>query len=807
MEPFFQQVFTLLTSDTGSLAYHIVLAFSIIAALLLAVAQWRGAAEMQGADEQRGRRMVFGLSLLLAFRLALFLAAGLAWLGILNPDAFLPPVDRAVTLLSLVIILWLWAFPEPLRAADTASTLLLLLMVTLTVLGIVAWSTQPAGQAFNGSWPDYVSEAAALILIGIGLLLLFVRRPAGWAFGAGMLGLLLAGHLIYFLSGTTAGSFAGSVRLAQMAAYPMLLLLSQRFPAPAGQKFFLQQAAVVNAHPQEIEPEVLEALIDAALDTAAEKSCQAVPTAFARLLGADICLLVSAPDPSEKINLRCGYDTMRGVPLPQTSIDGHMLPYLTEALQRGRPVRLPGSSSAPDMIFLAAALGVERCGPLLAVPASAGDEPPVGGVILLSPYSSRAWTPEDEARLLRFSEPLARFLQQNEQVAALQDRLSQAESSLQEALARDEQSRVEAQELREQLQGFQQSADQDRMQTENVAALLASLDDMQQTINKLQHENESLNGRLEEAGVEPLSALPAGITLTGEDPGPNGDLRMALQEVAMLREALAEAQRQAPAGDEAPAANQALPSEQIEVIASIAQELRQPMSSIVGYTDFLLGESVGILGALQRKFLERVRVSTERMGRLVDDLVHVTSAESSGLKLAQQPVDLSEVIDDAVSLASGQLREKSIALRVDLPEQLPSLNADRDSMQQVLVHLLQNAGSATPAGGSVYLNGRVESSDGKLDYVLLQVTDEGGGIPAEDLPRVFSRIYHANSALIPGVGDSSVGLSIVKTLAETIGGRVWVDSEVGRGSTFSLLLPVAQAGSPPPNGSSGVHLE
>jgi signal transduction histidine kinase len=172
-------------------------------------------------------------------------------------------------------------------------------------------------------------------------------------------------------------------------------------------------------------------------------------------------------------------------------------------------------------------------------------------------------------------------------------------------------------------------------------------------------------------------------------------------------------------------------------------------------------------------------------------LVQVTALENGKYELTPETVNLNTVIDEAVASSVTQLREKNITLRVDLPEQLPHLNADRDALQQILIHLLQNASLATPGDGEISLCAHIEDRDIQPGYVLIQVSDSGGGIPSEELPRVFSRLYRADNPLIQGVGDTGVGLSIVKTLVEAHGGRIWVDSEIGRGSTFSILLPLA----------------
>jgi two-component system sensor histidine kinase VicK len=104
--------------------------------------------------------------------------------------------------------------------------------------------------------------------------------------------------------------------------------------------------------------------------------------------------------------------------------------------------------------------------------------------------------------------------------------------------------------------------------------------------------------------------------------------------------------------------------------------------------------------------------------------------------------------------------------------------------------LLKNAGSASPQEGEIMLRANTQITEDHQEFVLIQVADQGGGIPKEDLPRVFSRLYRADNPLVEGLGDTGVGLSIAKTLVEAHNGRIWVDTETGKGSTFSVLLPL-----------------
>ncbi|MBU1660882.1 MAG: ATP-binding protein, partial [Chloroflexi bacterium] len=136
---------------------------------------------------------------------------------------------------------------------------------------------------------------------------------------------------------------------------------------------------------------------------------------------------------------------------------------------------------------------------------------------------------------------------------------------------------------------------------------------------------------------------------------------------------------------------------------------------------------------------------------------------------------------------------------------MPQLHADRDALQQILIQLLQNAGTASPINGEIFLRASTYNTGDDQDFVLMQVADQGGGISTDDLPRVFSRLYRADNPLIQGLGDTGVGLSIAKTLVEAHNGRIWVDTEMDKGSTFSLLIPLAR-GSTPVDGEEDISL-
>jgi signal transduction histidine kinase len=415
-------------------------------------------------------------------------------------------------------------------------------------------------------------------------------------------------------------------------------------------------------------------------------------------------------------------------------------------------------------------LGLPNPGNLLNVPIIS-EKGTHGSILLLSPYSNRVWSADDQTFLVSISSAFmpiiergrrfAAFDQEKEQIQRAADEIAVQSKRLQ-ASNEDLNSRVDA--LKSQLEQSVAAAGQQNEQTGHML--------------QLEQEIEILRSRLGNAIV----AAPV-----AQNDQLESELRMTLKEMARLQNSLADSNMKIMELENRPSGK--LTSDQAEVIVSISQELRQPMSSIIGYADLLLGESVGILGALQRKFIERVRTSTERIGSLIDDLIQITTLETGLMALKPEAVDLNLIIDNAMAYTSSQLREKNISLRIDIPENLRPLDADREALQQILIHLVQNAGAATPVEGSITLRVRTQKENG-ADKVVIQVSDTGGGIPKEDLPRVFTRLYRAENVLIQGVGDTGVGLSIAKALTEAQNGRIWVETEMGIGSTFSVSMPL-----------------
>ncbi len=753
------QMFTFMTNQQGSVIYHLVLAFSIAGALQSAFNHWRS------SEFPQAQRTLVGLGVLLVLNLLMFFISALGWQQVLNLNLLLPPLDRAFTLMSLTWVVWLWTFPEPNQMADAVATLTTLLIASVAVLGL----TDPVVlmQAdFNATLQDSLWQLASMVWTLFGVSILIIRRPSGWGNGLAFLILAFLGHLLYLLSEHGSGDFPGAVRLGYLAAYPILMTLPQRFPAPVSRPVSVkQEAPLPERRRYSADPKTFHALIDLAAETNPTRLNKAIPRAVAQTMLADLCFLVYLTDERTQLHLAAGYDLIREEPLEGGPLNKNAMPMLNSAILRGRALRLPASTTSADIKGLGEMLNLSNPGHLLCVPLLDKDKQSLGGIILLSPYSNRLWSAEDQAFLTNIASGLVSVVERAHQMFSLQQKQESLQQSLEEALTRLSQIKAENEQLQRKLL---------RAREESKAAELQAA---QARIAELEQEVAELRAAQKTYSQVEVQQLEK-------------ELRLTLEDVARLQNQLAEANMRILELEQSDRKERL--REQAEVVASIAQELRQPMSSIIGYTDLLLGESVGVLGALQRKFLERIKVSTERIGSLINDLIQMTTLETGLMDLKVEAVDLNEIIDNAVSYTSNQLRERNITLRLDLPKSIGLIYADREALQQILIHLLQNAGAASPQEGKVTLRVQTHVEDGQ-DYVLIQVSDTGGGIPAEEIPRVFTRLYRADNVLIQGVGDTGVGLSIAKALTEAQGGRIWVDSEPGVGATFSVLLPTGRS--------------
>jgi len=225
-----------------------------------------------------------------------------------------------------------------------------------------------------------------------------------------------------------------------------------------------------------------------------------------------------------------------------------------------------------------------------------------------------------------------------------------------------------------------------------------------------------------------------------------------------------------------------------DFVANVSHELRTPLSILRGYIETLLDnpktpheELLRILRVMERH--------SNRLELLIEDLLTLAQLESGNPDLQLGIVDLSEFLREMIRDWEEKLVTKQLSIVVDIPPTLSPIRADRTRLQEALYNLLDNAVKYSREHGEIRLSAR--QSDNKIE---LSVSDEGIGIAREDLPRIFERFYRADKARSPDrVRGTGLGLAIVKHVAQLHGGRVEAESELGRGTTIRVILPVGEA--------------
>jgi len=220
-----------------------------------------------------------------------------------------------------------------------------------------------------------------------------------------------------------------------------------------------------------------------------------------------------------------------------------------------------------------------------------------------------------------------------------------------------------------------------------------------------------------------------------------------------------------------------------DFVANISHELRTPLASIRLLLDTLLHNALPDAG-MQRQLLEQIAVETEALSQLAQELLDLSQIESGQVLLKLVPTPVTDLVSEPVARLATQASYKHQEIAVDVPPDLTAL-ADPQQVGRVIVNLLHNAIKFTPEGGRI----GVRAAQGEGDEVMIEVWDTGVGIAPEDLPRIFERFYRADRAR--GGGGTGLGLAIAKHIVEAHGGRIWAESEPGRGATFRFTLPAA----------------
>ncbi len=837
---FWQQLNQLLSESPGNIVYHLVTLFAIQATLAIALAQWRRERGLQRDREESdlARRLTLAALGLLITRVILLVVSLMVatYPDAMLPLRVLPPLEQGINSVSAILIVWavIPYFRSLPRLTDVVAVLLLLLAGVMYAFFAQDWATNAqAGMTYNGSEQSTIWGGFQLLILVVGTLALLIRFAPGHGLRLVAVVVLLLAHLVQFWNYPetipTRSEIPFWIRLGHLVTLPLLAIIAYRHAMDR-----LIAARMSNRPaPEQVANSMRWAGRVIAAETPQEAAREGVNMVAALTGAAFAAVATLAEEDREHLNV-----TSAGTEVeePRTwALKLRDWPAFRLAMDQDQPVELlPAGVGARQLYDLYQELGVEVAGSLLVAPmvsewrtegvlllggSPQGDTWPddlVAVVPAMASYVARAvaatrWqakpvspavepppaatahagtapvtavaeppiAPEvDEAEMTMPTIGAGRIIT----LEVERDRALEDNQSLKEQLQRSE----------TRLKGVQQQA-RDLAATVDQLQRAGSSDDQ---VSALEAEIATLRDSLIEAEEAMAMAAAAEGDLSTEWVTTtisrySGELEEAQGRIVQLEQALSESE----------------PNVGNPVVTSLAQELRTPLTSIAGYTDLLLGETIGILGARQRDYLQRVRANVERMGVLLEQIVQMAATPARTITIGDvEMVDLRDVIDTAVNTVMTQLRKKELRLYFDIADGLPRVPANRDALSQVLIHLLSNASEVSQISGELRVSARADtmrgmqesaSADGVTDverFVHLAVKDSGGGIRPEDRSHVFDPQYRADNPLIAGVGDTGAGLSVAHTLVNAHGGRVWVDSEMGVGSTFSVLLPLSGNG-------------
>ena len=227
-----------------------------------------------------------------------------------------------------------------------------------------------------------------------------------------------------------------------------------------------------------------------------------------------------------------------------------------------------------------------------------------------------------------------------------------------------------------------------------------------------------------------------------------------------------------------------------EFVSVASHELRTPLTTIKNAVQLVLRGKAGEINETQANFLSMAEKNINRLTNILNSLLDLSRIESGNIGMKFEEFDLTSPIKFILSSLKPQADGKSIHLNMEAPEELPPVYGDREKVEQILMNLIGNAIKFTPEGGEISVSPKLPDGEGGM--VAISVKDSGIGIPEDQLKKVFEKFYQVEGSLHRSVSGTGLGLAITKGLVEAHQGKIWVESEVGKGSTFTFTLPVSK---------------
>ncbi|NPE28892.1 GAF domain-containing protein [Methanococcoides sp. SA1] len=277
----------------------------------------------------------------------------------------------------------------------------------------------------------------------------------------------------------------------------------------------------------------------------------------------------------------------------------------------------------------------------------------------------------------------------------------------------------------------------------------------------------------DESDIRQLTLLMQGMWAHIQHKLAADELKQYSQELARINKELSEANEEL----------KSLDKMKDELISNVSHELKTPLVSIIGYSELIYEGTLGNVRDQQKNALETILRNSKRLRRLVDSLLHMSLAQAGAIEYAFEPVQIAEIMDDAITDMIPLINEKNLTIRKDVPDNLSDIRGDEDKLIDLFIHLIDNAVKFTPSG-EITLEVYEEE-----DSLHIKVSDKGIGIAKDLIPRLFQKFYQVDSSIRRKYGGTGLGLYICKNIVEAHKGEIWVESEEYVGTTAHVRLP------------------
>ncbi len=778
-------IYNLLSTGPGTFVYHLLILLALEGAAGIALVEYR---HTRNPDQ---RRFLTAFTVILILRIPLL---------ILGPQGYhlLSPLLYALEVASLTGMSW--AFLSPLIGRRGGRWFLMIqsaAILVATFLFFPIWYPLVRAVPFfeyTAFWQQTVWDVWATLLAIFSGLYLVLQQRRGEYLLPGIAFLIIAlGNGLVTLDQTGLG------RLVNLFGYPLISVVVYR-AALQDLWAYRQELQTLSERSLRQTQELISMLgVSQALSASLELEpvLKQVVEHIAQALDADraAVLLQPSEEPpgplgegtSENLRLMALYAPLTGhlalkgpvdVPLDQ-------YPLLAHSVRRRRRLILPLHRPEPDLQSLCDLLQSPKGGTAIVQPIVRRDWV-MGMLIVVNDHRQRPF----ESRDIRLCESIAAQMAAAIENVYLYRRLEREVQCLEQALReREREASLREAILESTTEGIIVTDEQGVAIRLNAAAERILGVPRERLLGRpVQPALEAIAGR----SLEDVARLQSPFHILFELEGkqiavsaapvrlPSGE---HLGTVAVLRDVTREVQAE---------------KSKREFIAHISHELRTPLTAILGYSEVLYGGLVGPLSSTQATFLHIIHDHARRLVGIANNLIAIAESERGHLELNYVPTDMALLVGEVLESFVPQMQARQLEWRLEVADDLPQVEVDPLRIRQVVSNLISNAVKFTYPGGRITAGVATVPEPGGAPphFCRLWIQDTGIGIPLEEQSRIWERFYHTDDPLRMAAGGMGVGLSIVKSLVEAHGGRVWLESAPGQGSTFTVLLPIRRPSSP-----------